>query len=158
MNLLKFMGCNHSLERRRSTMKWTAFATLGLAAIIAACTSTPAPTTDKPVIQFFKASPDTSQTPGTITLSWEVTGASKLEIDGGIGTVTGDKNSKALTVNSTSSFTLTATNDKGSSAKSAIVEINVPDKLPMYLISVGLRVRYTLTWRVRANSNRKMNS
>ncbi len=27
-----------------------------------------------------------------------------------------------------------------------------------YLISVGLRVRYTLTWRVRANSNRKMNS
>jgi Family of unknown function (DUF6345) len=112
-------------------MKWTAFATLGLAAIIAACTSTPTPTSEKPVIQVFKASPDTSQTPGTITLSWEVTGASKLEIDGGIGTVTGDKNSKALTVNSTTSFTLTASNDKGTSAKSAIVEINVPDKLPI---------------------------
>jgi hypothetical protein len=113
-------------------MKWTAFATLGLAAIIAACTSTPAPTSDKPVIQVFKASPDTSQKPGTVTLSWEVTGANKLEIDGGIGEVSG-KN-KELQVSTTTSFTLTATNDKGSNAKSVIVEINVPDKLPVLTV------------------------
>jgi hypothetical protein len=113
-------------------MKWTAFATLGLAAIIAACSSTPAPITEKPVIQVFKASPDTSQTPGTITLSWEVTGASTLEIDGGVGVVTGK--TKEVQVSTTSSFTLTATNDKGSSAKSAIVEINVPDKLPILTV------------------------
>ena len=116
-------------------MKWTAFSTLGLAVIIAACTSTPAPTTDKPVIQVFKASPDTSQKPGKITLSWEVSGAAKLEIDGGIGAVTGDKNSREVQVNSTTSFTLTATNDKGAAAKSTIVEINVPENLP--ILTVG---------------------
>jgi Family of unknown function (DUF6345) len=116
-------------------MKWKAFATLGLTIIIAACTSTPAPTTEKPVIQVFKASPDTSQKPGTVTLSWEVSGAAKLEIDGGVGTVTGDKNSKEVSVSSTTSFTLTATNDKGAAAKSAIVEINVPEKLP--ILTVG---------------------
>jgi Family of unknown function (DUF6345) len=116
-------------------MKMTAFATLGLAAIIAACTSTPTAATEKPVITVFKASPETSQKPGTITLSWEVTGASKLEIDGGVGTVTGDKSNKEVNIASTTSFTLTATNDKGASAKSTIVEINVPDKLP--ILKVG---------------------
>jgi Family of unknown function (DUF6345) len=112
-------------------MKWTVFATLAIATLIVACDPAPGAnnSSEKPVIQSFKANPDTSQKPGTVTLSWEVTGANKLEIDGGIGVVSGK--TKEIQVSATNSFILTATNDKGSSLKSVIVEINVPEKLPL---------------------------
>jgi hypothetical protein len=111
-------------------MKWTAFAALAIATLVVACDPAPgAITNEKPVIQSFKASPETNQKPGTVTLSWEVTGASKLEIDNGIGVVTGK--TKEIQVSATNSYILTATNDKGSSLKSVIVEINVPEKLPI---------------------------
>ena len=89
------------------------------------------PVKDKPVITTFKATPEGSQTPGTVTLSWDVSGASTLDIDGGVGKVEGSKGSKEVKVDATTTFALTATNEKGNAVKSVVVEVGVPDKLPV---------------------------
>jgi len=60
---------------------------------------------------------------GPVTLAWNVTGASTLTIDQGVGTVTGTT-SKAVTVPTTRTFTLTARNKWGSSQRSVTVAVS----------------------------------
>lgn len=59
---------------------------------------------------------------GNVTLSWNVTGATSLSINQGVGVVTGSSTSR--TVAATTSFILTATNANGS-VDSSLVTVNV---------------------------------
>ena len=69
-------------------------------------------TTESPVISSFEADPSTISAGGSSTLRWNVSGASKVSIDQGIGNValTG---SRAVMPSATTVYTLTATNAAG---------------------------------------------
>ncbi len=91
---------------------------LGLAWILAACQGALPPT-----ITAFEA----TALPlggGTAKLSWTVTGADSLEIDGGIGVVTG-VTSKDVSLVSSQAFTLTAKNSSGSVTKKVNASVAV---------------------------------
>ncbi|MBI4912161.1 MAG: hypothetical protein HY823_05445 [Acidobacteria bacterium] len=77
-----------------------------------------------PVITAFAANPSVITTGGSTTLSWTVTGATTLNIDQGVGTVSGS--SKVLTPNGTTTYTLTATNAAGSTASATATVTVVP--------------------------------
>ena len=72
-----------------------------------------------PTINSFTATPDNIAAGGTSTLSWDVTGATSLSIDNGVGPVTGTSTVVNPTV--TTTYTLEATNDNGTVRSSEIV-------------------------------------
>jgi hypothetical protein len=75
-----------------------------------------------PVIRSFTAAPTSLRVGGvTVTLSWQVDGASALAIDNGVGAVTGQSISVMVTASRT--FTLTATNVAGSATATASVTV-----------------------------------
>ena len=80
-------------------------------------TSTPS----KPMINTFSATPTSLTAAGQVTLIWDVSDATSLTIDSGVGTVTGT--SKVVSVTSSTTYTLTATNASGSSTKSVGVTV-----------------------------------
>lgn len=76
----------------------------------------------QPTIVRFSASPSSLPAGGgSSTLSWTVTDATSLSIDGGVGTVTGPNTTVSVT--ETTVFTLTATNAEGSSTASTTVTV-----------------------------------
>lgn len=83
----------------------------------------PAP---KPVISSFTVTPpNLGVGGGNVTLAWNVTGATSLSIDQGVGVVTGSSTTR--NVSSTTTFTLTATNANGSTLSSpTTVTVAVP--------------------------------
>ncbi|HMI84576.1 MAG TPA: hypothetical protein VK550_10805 [Polyangiaceae bacterium] len=74
-----------------------------------------------PTITSFKAAPTTLASAGKSTLSWVVSGADSVSIDRGVGTVSGQ--SIDVTVSATTTYTLTATNTRGSSTASLTVMV-----------------------------------
>jgi hypothetical protein len=82
-----------------------------------------------PTINSFTATPPLLTVGGgTVTLAWDVTGASTLSIDNGVGSVSPPTTgSIPVLVGKTTTFTLTATNTAGSSTKTASVAVPVPD-------------------------------
>jgi hypothetical protein len=88
-------------------------------------TVSPLAATDKPVISSFTATPNTlASGGGNVSLAWNVTGATSLSIDQGVGTVTPPTGgSKSVNVTSTKSFILTANNANGSSTQSLNVTV-----------------------------------
>lgn len=84
-------------------------------------TTTPTPN-NKPAISSFTASPTNLPTEGgSVTLNWDVNNAETLSIDNGVGAVTG--NSQTVSVTSTTTFTLTASNAEGSVEQSTNVTV-----------------------------------
>ena len=81
----------------------------------------PATATPKPIINAFSATPSSLAAAGQVTLSWDVSNATSLSIDSGVGAVTGT--SKVVSVPSSTAFTLTATNANGSSTKTVTVTV-----------------------------------
>ena len=77
-----------------------------------------------PVISSLTASPETVAAGGAATLSWSVAGADSLWIDPGVGTVTGT--SAVVTVDTTSTYTLTAQNDFGSATGAVTITVGAP--------------------------------
>ncbi|MCU1232338.1 MAG: Allergen V5/Tpx family protein [Candidatus Solibacter sp.] len=75
-----------------------------------------------PTITSFSASPSTIVTGQSATLSWNVTGANTVSIDGGIGAVSGT-GSKTVSPAQTTTYTLTATNAAGSITARATVTV-----------------------------------
>ena len=75
-----------------------------------------------PTISSFSASPDLTESGQNSTLSWQVSGATSIRIDQGVGDVT---NKSSVTVNPTQStvYTLTASNSVGSISKTAQITI-----------------------------------
>jgi hypothetical protein len=105
-----------------------------------------------PTIASFTAQPSTLTQAGQVTLSWSVTGADQISIDQGVGPVTGT--STQTTVAATTIFTLTASNAKGASTKSALVTVGASAKNPVILsftatpASLTAAGKSTLAWNV----------
>lgn len=109
--------------------------------------ATPAPPV--PVINTFAATPAAIATGASSTLSWTVTGATSLSIDGGIGTVTGS--SRTVSPAATTTYTLTATNANGSATRQTMVTVTTADtqapSVPTGLAASNLTTTgVTLTW------------
>jgi len=85
-------------------------------------TVTPPPP-QAPTIVSFTATPATIHTGESSTLSWNVTNATSLTIDNGVGAVTGT--SKSVSPTQTTTYTLTATNTAGSRTATATVTIQL---------------------------------
>ena len=87
----------------------------------------------KPTINSFRASPLTVQLGDSAALEWNVSGATSLKIDKGVGTVTGT--SVTVTPSQTTTYTLTATNAGGNTTAKAKITVasepSTPD-VPYY--------------------------
>ena len=81
----------------------------------------PATATPKPIINAFSATPSSLTAAGQVTLIWDVSNATSLSVDSGVGAVTGT--SKVVSVASSTAFTLTATNANGSSTSTVTVTV-----------------------------------
>jgi Bacterial Ig-like domain len=94
----------------------------------------PATSTPKPTINAFSATPASLTAAGQVTLVWDVSDATSLSVDSGVGAVTGT--SKVVSVTSSTAFTLTATNANGSSTKT--IEVTVASlPAPPTVVSVS---------------------
>ncbi len=86
--------------------------------------STPAPTpATLPIINFFTASPSSVSLGGSSNLSWNVSNATSVMIDNGVGPVGSSGNIMVLPT-ATTTFTLTASSPAGSSTASTIVFVS----------------------------------
>jgi len=77
-----------------------------------------------PVISAFEVNPDTINLGEAVALSWEVTGATALKIDQGVGPVT--STATAVKPTGTTTYILTATNASGSSTAKVTVTVLPP--------------------------------
>jgi len=85
---------------------------------------TPTPTpAGYPVINYFTASPTTIYAGNLVTLSWNVSNATSISIDNGVGTVPSSGSISVYPATSTN-YTITAYNSAGASSKSAYVFVN----------------------------------
>ena len=83
-----------------------------------------------PSILSFNATPSAISPGQAVVLNWNATGATSINIDNGVGNVTGTT-SKTVQPAQTTTYTLTATNSTGSSSSYATVTVNsVPDTQP----------------------------
>ena len=81
------------------------------------------PPVSLPVITSFTASPSTVAAGQSSTLQWNVTGASSVSIDQGIGNVS-PGGTKPVTPATTTTYTITATNGSGSAKLVATINVN----------------------------------
>ncbi len=77
-----------------------------------------------PAIQAFVATPATIDGGQTSTLAWTITGANSVDIQPGVGTVTG--RSVVVSPTSTTTYSLTATNAAGATNATVIVAVTAP--------------------------------
>jgi hypothetical protein len=87
-------------------------------------TSSTASSQPVPAITTFEATPSSLAAGGSATLRWEVTNASTVSIDQGIGTVALSGN-RSITPGSTTIYKLTATNQYGSSTATTQILVTV---------------------------------
>ena len=78
-----------------------------------------------PVISSFTAGPSAISAGESSTLQWNVTGASSVSIDQGVGTVAAS-GTQLVSPTTTTTYTLTATNSVGSATASATVALTAP--------------------------------
>ena len=79
-----------------------------------------------PVIDSFTASPSTINESESATLSWSISDADSATIDNDIGPVDPVSGSHAVSPLSTTTYTLTATNDNGSVTRKVTVTVSEP--------------------------------
>ncbi len=77
-----------------------------------------------PIIQSFTASRSTISPGDTIALSWTVSGANTLSLDNGVGDVS-RFNAQVIAPRGTTTYTLTAANDNGTTSAQVIVTVRV---------------------------------
>lgn len=101
-------------------MKWLATLLLGM--LLAACTPGSA---SPPKINSFSATPTSLPSGGgSVQLQWDVSGATSLSINQGVGSVTPtDKGSKTVSLTASQTFTLTASNSAGTVSKDVAVTV-----------------------------------
>uniref|UniRef100_Q02AW0 Allergen V5/Tpx-1 family protein n=1 Tax=Solibacter usitatus (strain Ellin6076) TaxID=234267 RepID=Q02AW0_SOLUE len=88
-----------------------------------------APAPSAPVITSFSASPTAIASGQVSTLSWNVSGATSIVINNGVGDVT-SLTSRVVVPTSTTQYTLTATNSAGSKTATATVTVNSSSPSP----------------------------
>jgi hypothetical protein len=97
---------------------------MALLAVLSACSSGGSGS-GGPTINSFTATPDSLPSAGgSVTLAWDVTGATALSINQSVGSVTPiTTGSTVVQVSAATTFTLTATNASGSTSKTAAVTV-----------------------------------
>ncbi|AEI68746.1 hypothetical protein [Corallococcus macrosporus] len=95
--------------------------TLTATAVAVTACSSPDPVPDLPRILRFEAAPATIGPGESAELSWEATGAQRFSIDNGVGAVSGG--SAQVRPTTTTTYTLTATNDRGSTTAKTTVAV-----------------------------------
>jgi uncharacterized protein YkwD len=109
------------------------------------------PTGAGPVINWFTATPATIAAGQALTLSWSVTNATNLSIDGGVGDVSA-VTSKVVAPAQTTVYTLTASNAAGSSTSRVTVTVTSstdlqPPSAPVLLSATpSTTTRIDLAW------------
>jgi hypothetical protein len=83
------------------------------------------PPPSAPTIHSFTANPTTIHTGGSATLAWNVSNATSLTIDNGVGAVTGASGTKSVSPTQTTTYTLTATNATGTKTATATVTLQL---------------------------------
>jgi hypothetical protein len=125
---------------------------VGLAVGFACKGSTTEDVKHPPTITSFSASPATIHRGESSTLSWNVTGATSLSIDNGVGTVTGATGTKSVSPTETTTYKLTATNADGTKTMNTTVTIQlVPPTIDAFTAtpaSIKLGDSSTLSWTV----------
>ena len=96
--------------------------------------STPPTTGGMPVVNYFTASPTEIYTGGSSLLSWNVSNATSVNIDHGVGTVGSSGSTLVLPATSTT-YTLTATNTAGWFSKSATVLVYGAPSPPSFAVT-----------------------
>lgn len=105
-----------------------------------------------PTINLFTATPSTINVGLSSTLSWDVSGATSVSIDQGIGAV-GSSGNRQVAPSQTTSYTLTATNSSGSVTASTIITVN-QTSLPIITsfsvspVTINSGGSTTLSWNV----------
>lgn len=89
---------------------------------VPAPTPTPTPT-GIPVINYFTASPSSVYAGEQSVLNWNVSNATSIAVDNGVGTVTGSGNTWVFPA-TTTTYTMTATNQSGWATKSVTVFVS----------------------------------
>ena len=105
---------------------------LALLILIPGClyvTTTP-PAGTPPAIVVFSNNPATINAGGTSTLLWNVTGATSVSIDQGIGQVN-VAGIKLVSPTASAAYTISATNSAGTVTKSVVTTVNSPPPLPV---------------------------
>ncbi len=109
-----------------------------------------------PQITFFRASPNFIATGGTSTLSWATTGqVSTLAIDQSVGDVTG-LTSKNVTVNQSTTYTLTAVGPSGTSTQQVSVSTHSPFLHLEYTDPVAPTAKLVLVKNQTATTNTRL--
>jgi len=125
---------------------------VGLAVGFACKGSTTDDVKHPPTITSFTATPATIHTGESSTLSWNVTGATSLSIDNGVGTVTGATGTKSVSPTATTTYKLTATNADGTKTATTVVTLQlVPPTIDSFTAtpaSIKLGDSSTLSWSV----------
>ncbi len=110
---------------------------------------------DPPSIQSFTASPSTINSGESATLSWSVTDADTVSIDRGVGPVA-PSGSQTVSPAQTSTYTLTAVNQDGSSTRTATVTVagsgGEPPNIQFFNLepnSIAQGESATLSWSVQ---------
>ena len=102
--------------------------------LIPGCITVQVPASDNtgkpPVIGTFSNNPSTINSGGISTLMWDVTGANTVSIDHGIGVVDG-VGVKVISPNTSTVYTISATNSSGTVTRSAMTTVN---SIPLPLV------------------------
>jgi hypothetical protein len=102
--------------------------------VIVSGTSTPPTPGGKPVINYFTASPSPIYAGNSAKLSWDVSNATSVNIDHGVGNVD-SAGSIAVSPATSTTFTLTATNGKGDSIGTTAVIVTGMPSLPSFAVT-----------------------
>ena len=110
------------------------------------------PVIPPPVINTFTATPpNLAYGGGPSTLAWTITGATSAQIDQGVGPVNNVSGSKGVTVGTTTTYTLSATNAGGTAIRTVVVTVALPAPPVVTLNTPTSTYAYpggsqTLTW------------
>ncbi|MCJ7516003.1 MAG: autotransporter outer membrane beta-barrel domain-containing protein [Dehalococcoidia bacterium] len=108
----------------------------------------------RPIINYFAASPPSVSQGQQITLSWNVSGATTITIQPDIGTV-GPSDSLQLTPHISMTYTLTATNQAGSSINSVTLTVVpvVADKADLVITDIWLEGPIIIYYKIKNQGN-----
>jgi hypothetical protein len=112
-----------------TTTIYTLTATNNYGSVTALVTVVVSPSSEHPVIESFSASPPSIVVGQSSTLQWEISGATSVSINQGIGSVPAS-GTRVVSPTGTTTYTLTATNSAGSVTTSVTVRVSRPSGLP----------------------------
>jgi CARDB len=132
-----------------STMATTQVVVSGTSSSSSSSIPTPTPTS-WPIVNYFMANPSVIVAGGSTTLGWDVSNATSVVIDNGVGSV-GSSGTTVVSPAASTNYTLTATNAVGSYYMTIAVLVTgaapagMPDLIIQDIVRSGDTITYTIT-------------